>query len=125
MAHALEVYHNDRLIFHSDGKWLHPLFELYDFLNAQSFDPSHLHVRDKIIGRAAALLMMKLGIRTVHAAMLSTLGQQVLDHFNVDYTYDTLVDRIVCKTEDILKDELDPEHAFVLLSERAGRLVKN
>ena len=52
--HALEVYQGETLIFYSDGKWLHPLLDLEQFLAAHPYDPGALSVHDKIVGRAAA-----------------------------------------------------------------------
>ena len=82
-------------------------------------------IKDKIVGRAAALMMVKLGIRNLHAGMLSARGQEVLDHFHVEYSYTNLVEKILCKTEDILKDEMNPATAFHLLSKRAGRVLES
>ena len=121
MSYALEVYVNNQLIFYSNGRWLYPLFELEQFLRGQTYDPATLFLQDKIIGRAAALLIVYLGFKRVRAGMLSTRGRAVLEHFNIDFQYDQLVERILCKTEDILQHELDPEAAYRLLKERADR----
>ena len=117
--HALEVRQGETLIFYSDGKWLHPLLELERFLAGQPYDPATLAVRDKIIGRAAALLLVRLGIRRVHAVTLSELGAEVLRHFSVDFDYETLVPSVACQTEVLLGSELDPDKAHALIIERA------
>ncbi len=119
--HALEVHLGGTELFHSDGKWLHPLLDLERFLEAHDYDPAALTLRDKIIGRAAALLIVRLGIRHVHAGMLSELGAEVLRHFGVAFDYENLVPRIACETEVLLKNELDPEKAHALIHARAGR----
>ena len=41
-------------VFTSIGKWLHPLFELEDYLAEHSLEPRNLVLQDKIIGKAAA-----------------------------------------------------------------------
>lgn len=115
MKHTLEVYVGERLIFHSDGRWLHPLFDLERFLREAYIDPATLLVRDKIVGRAAALLLIYLCAGTVEAGILSRLGQEILERYEVPYRYDTLVDRIDCRTEQILHDETDPHRAVRLL----------
>ena len=119
MEHTLEVYQNATLIFYSDGNWLHPLFELERFLAETEVDPSNLVVHDKIVGRAAALLMIHLGLGRVHAQLLSQLGQEVLEHHNVPYTYEQRVKRIACQTEQLLETMVDPASAYRLLRERA------
>ena len=120
MDHALEVYFEDNLIFHSDKHWLYPLFELEEFLNSSDYVPAELMVKDKIIGKAAALLMINLGIGQVKAELMSELGKEVLEKYGLKYEYDNLVDRIICATEEILKAEFDVKKAHTLLRKRAG-----
>ena len=67
---TLTVFHNGTPIFTSDGKWLHPLFELEDYLTEHAFQPDKLILQDKIIGKAAAFLIHRLGVRTVKAGLL-------------------------------------------------------
>jgi hypothetical protein len=115
MKHTLEVYSGDELIFFSDGKWLHPLFELEIFLMQQNYDPASLILEDKIVGRAAALLQLHLGIKSVRAILMSKLAKDVFDHFQIKYEYEKLVERIQCRTEELLKNEFDPNKAYLLV----------
>jgi hypothetical protein len=121
MKHTLEVYSDDELIFHSDGKWLHPLFELENFLIHQNFDPASLIVKDKIVGRAAALLQLHLGIKSVRAGLMSKLAKEVFDHFQINYEYEKLVERIQCRTEELLKSEYDPQKAYEMIKGLASQ----
>jgi len=117
--HALQVFLGKTLVFCSDGKWLYPLFELENFLSTSDLDPAALAVRDKIIGRAAALLLIRLGIREVRAGIMSKLGKEALEKYGVRHECDSLVDRIDCRTEEILAGEFDPEKAYTILKQRA------
>jgi hypothetical protein len=121
MEHSLLVYHNRELIFYSDEKWLHPLLDLEAFLKRNHFNPQHLLVHDKIVGRAAALLIARLKIGRVKAEKLSIAGQAALEHFNIPYTYQELLNHVACETEKILLDELDPEKAHQLILGRITR----
>ena len=112
MEHTLEVYLDGEVIFYSDGKWLHPLFELENFLMQQNYDPASLIIKDKIVGRAAALIEVYLGFKSVRAGMMSELAKEVLDHFQIDYAYEKLVDRIQCRTENLLENEYDPKKGY-------------
>lgn len=112
MKHSLEIFLNDELIFYSDGKWLHPLFEFEEFLQQLNCDSHSLIIKDKIVGRAAALLQVYFGITTVKAGMMSQLGKEIFDYYQVNYEFEKLVDRIQCRTEEMLKDEFDPEKAY-------------
>ncbi len=116
---TLEVYEGESLVFASDGRWLHPLFELEDFLTRQTYDPSDLVARDKIVGRAAALLWARLGIGYLKAGVLSIPGRLGLERHGIPHEYEDLVDRIDCQTERILIDEFDPERAYAVLKARA------
>jgi len=121
MEPMLEVFNDGKLIFYSNAKWLHPLFELENFLSTNNYAPAKLTVKDKIVGRAAALLQVYFGIRTIKAGIMSELGKEVLDKYEVKFEYDKLVDRIQCRTEEMLKDEYDPEKAYTTIKELAGK----
>jgi hypothetical protein len=118
---TLTVFHDGTPIFISYGKWLHPLFELEDYLTVHPIPPENLTLQDKIIGKAAALLIHRLGLRTVKAGILSRLGESVLQHNEITYTYEQLVDRIHCQTEELLAEVEEPEEAYDLLRIRAER----
>ena len=120
-APTLTVSRNGTHIFTSHGKWLHPLFELEAYLADHAFQPDQLILQDKIIGKAAALLIYRLGFRTVKAGILSRLGEAVLQRYGIAYTYEQLMDRIHCQTEDLLAEVEDPEAAYQLVRVRAGR----
>ena len=120
-ADTLTAYYAGKPIFTSNGNWLHPLFELERYLEAHSYDPAELHVEDTIIGKAAAILICRMGIRSIKVGTLSRLGEHVLKNQKVAYDYDKLVDRIFCQTEDILGTVDDFEEAYALLCERANR----
>src|SRR5206468_10942921 len=99
---ALTVLQDGTTIFTSRGKWLHPLFELEAYLAEHAFQPENLILQDKIIGKAAALLIHRLGFRTVKAGILSRLGEAVLQRHGTVYTYEQLVEHIHCQTEELL-----------------------
>src|ERR1051326_9140485 len=101
-APTLTVLYEGTPIFTSYGNWLYPLFELEAYLAAHAIEPDQLILQDKIIGKAAALLIHRLRFRTVHAGVLSRLGEAVLQHHGIAYTDEQLVERIHCQTEELL-----------------------
>jgi hypothetical protein len=115
---TLLAFLDNKLIFASEKKWLYPLIDLHQFLKEQKIDDPHLLVEDKVVGRASALILVYLGIRQVKANILSKLGREILEKFNIRFRYDQLVDEISCATETMLKDESDPETAFHLIMAR-------
>jgi hypothetical protein len=96
------VRHEGMPIFTSHGKWLHSLFELEAYLADHAVQPENLILQDKIIGKAAALLIHRLGFHTVQAGLLSRLREAVLQRYEIAYSYEQLVDRIHCQTEELL-----------------------
>jgi len=118
MRHSLEVYLNEELIFFSDRHWLHPLFELESFLKTGDFSVEKLWLKDKIIGRAAALIFVHLGIKKVHGQTMSRLACDVLDYYNVAFSYDQLIERIACQTEELLRDEWNGAVAYSKIKRR-------
>ena len=120
-APTLPVLHEGTPIFTSYGTWLHPLFELEEYLADHAFQLENLILQDKIIGKAAALLIHRLGFRTVKAGILSRLGEAVLQRHAITYTSEQLVERIHCQTEELLATVEDPEEAYQLVKVRAGR----
>ncbi len=120
MQHALELFSGRECLFVSDSKWIYPLFELEEFLGASGLRPGSLQVRDRVVGRAAALVQVYLGLGSVHAGLMSEGGRSVLELHHIPMTFDRLVDLIGCQTELILAAELDPGRAYRMLRRRAG-----
>jgi len=118
---TLTVLYEGSPIFTSHGKWLYPLFELEEYLAEHPIQSENLILQDKIIGKAAALLIHRLGFQTVKAGVLSRLGEVVFQRHGITYTSEQLVDRIHCQTEELLATVEDPDEAYRLVKVRAGR----
>ena len=74
---------------------------------------------DKVIGKAAALLMALGEIKEVHTLIISKPALQVFENHNIKYFYDKKVDRIVnrtgdglCPMESLCLDIDDPHEAL-------------
>jgi hypothetical protein len=52
---------------------------------------------------------------------LSRLAEVVLQRYGIAYSYELLVERIHCQTEDLLVEVEDPEEAYRFVKVRAGR----
>jgi zinc transport system ATP-binding protein len=115
---SLQVLLGEQTVFSSRGKWLHPLFEFEEWLKGEDIDPKDLTLCDNIVGKAAALLIVRLHIRRVKAGVLSRLGEGVLKKYEVSYSCAEMVEKVLCKTEQELRDVEDPQEAFRILSER-------
>ena len=76
---------------------------------------------DRVTGRAAAFLVVRLGIPELHALVLSRRAIPVLERHGVRTSAGLQVDRIGCATEDLLAGIEDPQAAWTLLQERRAR----
>jgi hypothetical protein len=122
---TLKVVLNSEIVFQSDRRWLQPLFELEEFLKSHPLDISRADVHDKVIGKAAAMLITRIGAGSVYGEVMSELGRDVFLQAGIPHTYETLVARIDCHTEELLLEINDLERAHALLIERAGRSGDN
>ena len=122
MEHSLVLFQNEKQIFFSDEHWLYPLFEVEQFLGERSISPNELFLRDKIAGKAAAALIVKLGIRNCFIELLSERAIPVFKKYGVNYSYQKLVDHIQCRTEDLITDKMTLEETYLFLRKRAGKV---
>ena len=116
---VLRLTRGDVTLFTSDRPWLHPLLDLTRWIEDRGESASGCNLYDKIVGRAAALLIVRLGIRRVRTEILSRRATDVFDAHDVRYEAATRVDRIDCRTEEILADVDDPEQAYRIVRARA------
>ncbi len=118
---SLEVLLDGDFVYRSYGKWLHPLFDLEEHLRQHPVVMGQALVRDKIVGKAAALLILRLGAGRVQGEVMSDLAITVFENADLPHTYGERVTRIDCQTEEILLDIDDPEEAYHILCKRASR----
>ncbi len=117
---TLVAYLDGTRIFESDGPWLYPLLELETVLHEhRQRDPDALLTTyDKVVGRAGALLSIRLGVTAIETELLSRLAVPVLEANGVRFTASAVEDRIFCATEDLFGEIDDPEEAHRLILRR-------
>lgn len=121
------VYNDDELIFTADGKWLMPLFELEQFLDSYTGPRENLSAHDTVIGKAAAVLLIRMGISRIHADLASVramdyagyVNQKCLEH-GVSLSANSIVPEIACATEKQFAVMDDPEAMYRILRQRAN-----
>ena len=122
MERSLIIRYQNTIIFTSDSHWLHPLFEFDDFLRKNTYPVAELFLQDKIAGKAAASMIVRLGIRRCHIELISARAIPVFEKAGVDFTYDTLVEHIDCRTEYLITDDMTVDEVWLFLRKRAGRV---
>ena len=122
MEHSLIVRYQNQIIFTSDSHWLHPLFELDDFLSKQEIPVTDLFLQDKVAGKAAACMIVRLGIKKCHIELISERAVPVFEKAGVEYTYNMPVEQIDCRTEYLIADDMAVDDVWLFLRKRAGRV---
>ena len=117
---SLQLTLDNKVIFSSNGKWLYPLFDLENFLSTGNFNPAKCTLYDKIIGKASALLIIRLGIKKVNGGIVSERAESAFKNWKIEYTVEKHVKLIDCKTEELLKSISDPEEVYRIIKKRAG-----
>ena len=101
---------------------LHLLTEKKGFLKDAS-------VADKVIGKAAALLMVLGEIKEVHTLIISEPAIKVFEKHNIPCFYDKKVDRIInrtgdglCPMETLCINVEEPQEAFEKILEKISKM---
>lgn len=84
---------------------------------------------DKVVGKAAAMLFIKAGVKHIYALMMSKKAIAVLDEYNMEYTYDTVCEFIenrthtgMCPMEQSVDHIDDIEEAYLTLIKKVQEL---
>ena len=88
-------------------------------------------VADKVIGRAAALLLVLSGASAVYGAVMSRTAMEILDRYGVPYEYGSAVPYItnrtgdgLCPLEQCVLGETCPETGWEKITRRIAELMK-
>ena len=119
-GHTLEVFSGEELVFSSSGRWLHPLFQLDEFIRKNNTDPHQLSLHDSITGIAAAAICVYLGIGHVHSDLMSEGAAAMFSNNGVDFSYGHLTERIKCITETMISPGDPPSESYIKLRKKAN-----
>lgn len=92
---TLILYHGEE-IFSYTTRGVSPLTELYE----NKKDCSSFVAVDKVVGRGAAFMYLLLGIKRIHALVISEPALELLKKNQIEITYDKLVPFIQNRTRD-------------------------
>jgi Domain of unknown function (DUF1893) len=115
---TLQLFEGDEAIFSSGKHWLLPLFDLDEFFDQSGHDPARTRLVDRVTGRAAALMVARLGIPELHTLLLSRRAIPVLEQHGIRYGCRELVDQILCTTETLFDQDQDLDAVWSHLQER-------
>lgn len=119
----------DEIIAVNKGKGVLPLLELHDE-EPQKMEKALLV--DKVIGRAAAMIVLDGKIGAVHAEVMSEDAVELLEEKGVSATYDKLVPKIlnrqgkgICPMEKAVQKIAVPQEAVMVLKEEIKKMKGN
>lgn len=117
--HTIVIYKNDASVHTSNDRGVAPLMKLLKEDNTQLQDAM---IADKVIGKAAALLMVYAKVKEVYTPTISTPALQVFKNNNIEIHYDKEVERIVnrkgdglCPMETLCMYIENPEEAYITI----------
>ncbi len=79
---SLVIMAEGRIVFRSQASAIKPLIR---FLKSDQVEKETLTIYDKYVGRAAALLMVRIRPLKVHTPVISDGGREVLEKFGIPY----------------------------------------
>ncbi|MBQ2853485.1 MAG: DUF1893 domain-containing protein [Bacteroidales bacterium] len=118
--HTLVIYKNNASVITSNDRGVNSLIKL---IKEDKSQLSGSLIADKVIGKAAALLMIYAGVKEIYAPIISKPALQTLLKHNVKVYYNKEVERIInrkgdglCPMETLCLDIEKPDEAYLLLS---------
>lgn len=116
---SLVITKDGKILFESRSSGIRGLLKAIDILD-KKIDGSS--VADRVIGRAAALLLSSYNLKVIHVSTLSFGGLKVLKENSIPVKYDTLVPVIlnmdgngICPFEEFAMTIDNPQNAFLKL----------
>lgn len=123
---SLMIYADGELVFQSKSNGIRPHLEAIDELGSRLQGTVMV---DKIVGRAAALLILYSRASKAYARILSAPGKQVLDKYSFNYSYVNLVPyikqengQIYCPFERMVQGISDPDEAYKAIVQKMSSL---
>lgn len=112
---------------YSEKRGIAPMMDLI----AQGVDLTGYCVADLVVGKAAALLFVKCGIKKVFAKTLSEHAERILQLYGIDCEYETLTEKIInragtdiCPMEKAVLNCDHPGQAYAILKEKLSSEIK-
>lgn len=88
------VFCKDDKIYTSTERGVTPLLHFLENTDLSGFSAA-----DKVVGKGAAFVYVILKIKSLHAKVMSKGASEILDKYNIQYSYDILADNIINRTK--------------------------
>ena len=111
--------------FTDDGRGISPMMRFI----SEGRDLSGYSAADVIVGKAAAMLFVKAGIKEVYGRVMSEAAKEYLESRGIPLGFTTLTDRIInrqgtdiCPMEKAVAEISDPEEGYAALKAKLEEL---
>jgi len=111
--------------FTDNSKGISPMMKFI----AEKKDLSGYSAADIIVGKAAAILFVKVGIVSVYGEVMSEAAKLFLEEHGISYSYETLTKKIInrsgtdiCPMEKTVTNISDTEKGYIALKEKLAEL---
>ena len=123
----LLVFRGGETVFSSGSRGIMPLIEAIEGLKRGSI--GDLVTADRIVGRAAVLLNIHLGVSEVHAMLISTEAKKVLQKNQISFQFREETEAIkmkdgiiYCPFERLVQGISDPEEAYIKVKAKLSEM---
>ena len=123
----LLVFSGGETVFSSGSRGIMPLIEAIEVLDREGL--GELVTADRIVGRAAVLLNIHLGVSEVHAMLISTGAKDLLLKQGIGFQFREETDAIkmkdgviYCPFERMVQGISDPEEAYIKVKAKLGEM---
>lgn len=123
-GHSLALCRGERLLTH-DGRGISPMLELL----GTGQELSGFSAADTIVGKAAAMLFVRAGVRAVYGVVMSRSALAYLTRHDIAATYGTLTDTIrnragtgICPMEETVQALDDPDAGYRVLAAKLAAM---
>ncbi|AHH04980.1 hypothetical protein BmHG_00438 [Borrelia miyamotoi] len=120
----LRLLKEHRILYSNMERGLKPLLEVDNFINKYIQNKEGLEIYDKVVGKAAAVIIYNIGLQNVHASVISQSAKDFLESKGIKVSFKRLVDKINDKTENLIESLENPEEVYKYLIKR-GIIISN
>ncbi len=128
--YSIVIIQNGEIMYRSGAAGVAPLLEAIESIGVEKLRGSL--VADKVVGKAAALLLALFKPRYVFSMIMSKLAINVLEENGIEFDSDKLVDHILnrdktdlCPFEKAVLNINDPGKAYRVIKEALQKLRKS
>lgn len=127
---SLIIFKGEKMIFESSGDGIRPLFDAAKNVGLVGLADSL--IVDKVVGKAAALIVGYFKVKEVHCEILSYRGKMILDRVGMRYFTENVIPEVlnkagtdICPFEKEVLDIDDPKEGYNQLYTKVKSLIGN